>query len=304
MTGTNIAPTTTRSQNIRPIPVAGFLWVFVGVWLFQFILAIAVWKWPPDSSGVIQPWRTHVSRFVAFPLILPDATPDLEWPQILRPVANAALWAAVIALAFWLASLAGWRWRGRAILTLVSCTLLLFLPYAAGALPLQHSDDSLVGIGGLLVTTLGFVVAIWQILETKRLASEAKDSATAAQQAADRTMSENRAHFLKFEISFVQRLFNLAAKNIEQKQWIAAGDFLGIAADCVAQARDQSTIEPLTLLGRQLRDVGQLGVHVENRAISQHDFHLQHWGPLVTTFWDVTNQITTALPAAGQESHT
>jgi hypothetical protein len=223
----------------------------------------------------------------------------------LRPIANAALWAATIAVAFWLARLAG---RGRAAsfaLSLAIGAILLFLPYAAGALPLQHGDDSVVGVGGLLVTTLGFVVAIWQILDTKRLAAEAKDSATAAQQAAKRTMSDNRAHFLKFEISFVQRLFGLAEKNVERKQWTAGADFLAITADCTVQvlavSSDQSDSSPLALLGKQLRQVSLMATRVAAGTLTQRDFYLQHWTALVTTFWGVTNEMTTALPVGEQE---
>jgi hypothetical protein len=310
MISPGMAPSSPLSlPHRRQGPVRFFLLLFLTVWLVQFVVTAIVWNWPYDVPRFIQPWmKAHVPKFFVFPLILPDAVPTFCWPQLLRPLANGALWAITISLGSWLAFMAGIGRPGRIILPLAICGLFLLVPYAGGFLPLEKGDDSLIGIGGLLVTTLGFVVAMWQILETKRLAADAKDSAIAAERAAKTTMLENRAHFLKFEVSFVQRVFSLAAKHIEEKKWIAAGDFLGIAADCIAQVQavssDQSDSSPLANLGRQLRQVSVLGPRLENRTVTQESFQLDHWIPLVTTFWDVTNQMTTALPVGGQELQT
>jgi hypothetical protein len=96
---------------------------------------------------------------------------------------------------------------------------------------LSEAWRDIIAVGSLIVTVIGFWLAIWQIRKTK-------SAALAAQEAANRSFEESRNHFQRYVISCSTRFLAESTLYASNKSWDKAGLRLGDLADQVSQLTD------------------------------------------------------------------
>jgi hypothetical protein len=96
---------------------------------------------------------------------------------------------------------------------------------------LSEAWRDIIAVGSLIVTVIGFWLAIWQIRKTK-------SAALAAQDAANRSFEESRNHFQRYVISCSTRFLAESKLYASNESWDKAGLRLGDLADQVAQLTD------------------------------------------------------------------
>jgi hypothetical protein len=96
---------------------------------------------------------------------------------------------------------------------------------------LSEAWRDIMAVGSLVVTVVGFVLAIWQIRKTKSAALAARDAARHA-------YGENRDDFQRYVLACGMRFWTEAKIHVEAERWDLATIRLRDLADQVSQLAD------------------------------------------------------------------